>query len=337
MRSGPAAGHRGLFHEAAFYGSDEEFLAVVLPFLRDGVAAGEPTVSLFGERNQRLVRGALGSGSGVVFIDGGRHYLRPAAAIRRHREMLAGYVADGAEQVRIAGDVPHPGTGVPWEWWARYEAAANEVYDEFPMYGLCPYDTRTAPAEVLDDVRRTHTHVVTADGQRLASIVYQNPRQFLASAVTPWADPLEAAPPAFELSDPTAAQARTAIGLLRQTTALAEEDLNGLLLGVSEAVTNAVVHGRPPVRLRAWARPGRIVVTVTDGGTGPGDPAAGLMPAAGRDGLGGLGLWLAHQLCAYVSLQRGPDGFTIRLIAGTATTDRPVSHSVPPPSAAGQR
>jgi hypothetical protein len=32
-------------------------------------------------------------------------------------------------------------------------------------------------------------------------------------------------------------------------------------------------------------------------------------------GPGGLGLWMAHQLCAYVSLQRGPEGFTIRLIA----------------------
>ena len=41
MRTGPAGGHDGIFHEAAFYASDEQFLAVVLPFLRDGVAAGE--------------------------------------------------------------------------------------------------------------------------------------------------------------------------------------------------------------------------------------------------------------------------------------------------------
>ena len=44
MRSGAAAGHRGYFHEAAFYSSTEEFLAVVVPFLREGVAAGEPIV-----------------------------------------------------------------------------------------------------------------------------------------------------------------------------------------------------------------------------------------------------------------------------------------------------
>ncbi|GAA3296538.1 hypothetical protein GCM10020218_080070 [Dactylosporangium vinaceum] len=167
MRSGPALGHSGLFHEAAFYGSDDEFLAVVVPFLRDGVAAGEPTVSLFGPHNQRLVRSVFGPDSGVEFIDGGRHYLRPASAIRRHRDMLTRYVDAGAVQIRIAGDVPHPGVGVPWEWWARYESAVNEVYDEFPMYGLCPYDTRTAPREILDDVQRTATRSRLAGGCRL--------------------------------------------------------------------------------------------------------------------------------------------------------------------------
>ncbi|WP_144124122.1 sensor histidine kinase [Catellatospora sichuanensis] len=313
MRSGAPAGHDGIFHETAFYGSDDEFLAVVLPFLRDGVAAGEPTVSLFGEHNQRLVRSALGPNSGVTLIDGGRHYLRPAVAIKRHREMLAGYVAGGAAQIRIAGDVPHPGVGVPWEWWARYEAAVNEVYDDFPMYGLCPYDTRTAPPEVLDHARRTHTHVVTADGRRERSIAYQDPREFLATSVAPWADPIEAGTPAVELVDVMPMRARDAVAALQVIAGLPEDDLDGLLVSTSEAVTNGLLHGRAPVRLRVWAVPGRMVVTVTDQGTGPSDPVAGLMPGAGP---GGLGLWLAHQLCGYVSLQRGPGGFTIRLIAG---------------------
>jgi anti-sigma regulatory factor (Ser/Thr protein kinase) len=316
MRSGPATGHDGILHEAAFYGSDEEFLGVVVPFLRDGVAAGEPTLSLFGGHNQYLLRDTLGAGSDVVFIDGGNHYMRPAAAIRRHREMLAGYVAEGATQIRIAGEVPHPGVGVPWEWWARYEAAANEVYDDFPMYGLCPYDTRTAPPEVLDDVRRTHTHVVTQDGHRQPSPVYQPPRAFLAETVRPWADPVESGRPVFDQADPSAAWARRAVGSLQETAALDGDDINGLLLSVSEAVSNAILHGRAPIRMRAWAEPGRIVVAVTDAGPGPADPVAGLMPADRPVGAGGLGLWMMHQLCAYVSLRRAPDGFTVRLVAG---------------------
>jgi anti-sigma regulatory factor (Ser/Thr protein kinase) len=312
MRTGPATGHDGIFHEAGFYGSDEEFLAVVVPFLEGGVAAGEPTISVFAERRQQLIRAELGAGSGVLFVDGGAHYRTPAAAIRRHREMMSGYAASGATQIRVTGDVPHPGAGVPWEWWARYEAAANDVYDEFPMYALCPYDTRTAPPEVLDDVRRTHPHVVTVDGQRLRSATYREPRDFLATGVVTLPDPLEARPPGCELSDPLPAHARAAVADLQRVAALGDDGLDGLLLSVSEAVTNALIHGRPPVRVRAWAEPSRIVVTVTDGGPGPADPAAGLMPSGGP---GGLGLWMAHQLCTYVSLRRDPDGFTIRLIA----------------------
>lgn len=316
MRSGPAHGHEGIFHEAAFYGSDDEFLAVVLPFLRDGEAMGEPTLSIFAPHRQNLLRDAMGAGTDVTFIDGGHHYARPASAIRRHREMLAGYVADGATQIRIAGDVPHPGVGVPWEWWARYEAAANEFYDEFPMYGLCPYDTRTAPAGVLDDVRRTHTHIVDADGRRERSATYQEPREFLTGAVTPVPDPIEASAPMVERADPSPRHARAAIGALQETARIDDDDLKGLLLSVSEAVSNALLHGRPPVLLQAWAEPGRIVVTVGDHGPGPADPAAGLVPADRPAGAGGLGMWMMHQMCAYVSLLRGPDGFTVRLIAG---------------------
>jgi hypothetical protein len=42
VRTGEPAGHRGYFHEALLYNSEEEFLAAALPFLQDGVAAGEP-------------------------------------------------------------------------------------------------------------------------------------------------------------------------------------------------------------------------------------------------------------------------------------------------------
>ncbi|MFD0592561.1 MEDS domain-containing protein [Catellatospora coxensis] len=179
MRTGAAAEHRGFFHETAFYASDEEFLSVVIPFLTGGVAEGEPTLAVFAERNERLVRDALGGDSGVIFIRGDAQYQRPAGAIKRYREMLAAHVAAGAAQIRVAGDVPHPGVGVPWEWWARYEAAVNHAYDDFPMWGLCPYDTRTTPDEVLDFVRRTHPHIATPLGHT-ANLAFQDPLALLA-------------------------------------------------------------------------------------------------------------------------------------------------------------
>ncbi|GAA1390494.1 anti-sigma factor RsbA family regulatory protein [Catellatospora chokoriensis] len=312
MRTGAAADHRGFFHETAFYASDEEFLSVVVPFLRDGVAAGEPTLAVFASPQARLVRDAMGADCGVTFIAGDAHYQRPATAIKQYREMLAAHVAAGAAQIRVAGDVPHPGVGVPWEWWARYEAAVNHAYDDFPMWGLCPYDTRTAPDEVLDFVRRTHAHIATPLGHT-ANHAFQDPFAVLAAGVTPWRDPLEDTPPAIELGGPTTAQARGAALALQAAAGLSAYDLGALLLAISETVTNAVLHGQPPVLLRLWAAPGRIVVTVTDHGPGPADPLVGLVHGASP---GGWGLWLAHQVCAYVSLQRDPDGFTVRLLGG---------------------
>jgi hypothetical protein len=71
LRTGAAAGHRGYFHEAVCYDSADHLLAVVVPFLLGGVAAGEPTVVSLGERNAALVRAALPADSGVEFLTGG--------------------------------------------------------------------------------------------------------------------------------------------------------------------------------------------------------------------------------------------------------------------------
>ena len=84
---------------------------------------------------------------------------------------------------------------------------------------------------------------------------------------------------------------------------------------VSEAVANAYRYGRGPVHLRVWAGAGRVVAAVTDGGPGPRDPFAGLLPPADVTG-GGLGLWLAHLFSDHVVLDRGSGAFTIRLTAG---------------------
>lgn len=315
MRTGAAADHGGYFHETALYGSDDEFLSIVVPFLEGAVQAGEPAVVALGEANEQLVRAAMSDASSLSFTDGDVHYARPASAIKAYRELLADHVARGARQIRIVGEVPHPGVGAPWEWWARYEAAINHVYDQFPLWGLCPYDTRITPAEVLADVARTHPYIATADGQHRANPGFEDPAGFLARP--PSADPLEAAPPITELVDPTPAAARRAVLDVARTTDLDLTAVKDLVFGVSEAVTNGICHGRAPVRLRLWTGPDRIVATVTDYGPGPADPFVGLLPATTNTSSGGVGLWLTYQMCSHVTFGRTDDGFIIRLTVGT--------------------
>ncbi|MEO3776466.1 sensor histidine kinase [Micromonospora sp. B11E3] len=316
MRTGAVAGHRGHYHEAACYGSDEELLAIAVPFLLGGVAAGEPTVVALGARNAALVRAALPADSGVTFLPGDGVYARPTAAIRSYRDLLASYVKQGAGQIRIIGEVPPVGLGATWDWWARYESAVNHAYDEFPLWSMCAYDTRTTPAHVLDDVARTHPRHVMPDGRHVPSPAYLEPAAYLLEDRPAPADPLQTAPPDVDLTSPTAAQARAAVhGAARGR--LPADDVQDLVVAVSETVSNALRHGRPPVRMRLWVGADRVVVTVSDGGHGPQDPFAGLLPAGDGVVVGGLGLWIAHQSCNHVTSHRGPDGFTVRLTAGT--------------------
>ena len=315
MRTGAAAGNAGYFHEAVCYDSDEHLLGVVVPFLLGGVAAGEPTVVALGERNAALVRAALPAGGPVIYLTGGDMYARPASAIRSYRRLLADHVSAGAAQIRILGELTPRAFGATWDWWARYESAINHAYDEFPLWSMCAYDVGTTPAPVLDDVLRTHPRTALPGGGHRPNRSYQEPAVYLGRSRRPVTDPIELSPPRAVLADPTPAEARQAVRA-GVGGSLTDEERDGLVVAVSEMVSNARQHGHGPIRMRLWSAADRVVVAVTDGGRGPADPYAGLLPARRGDG-GGLGLWIAHQSCSHVSLDhRDDEGFTVRLTAG---------------------
>ena len=78
---------------------------------------------------------------------------------------------------------------------------------------------------------------------------------------------------------------------------------------------NALVHGRPPVSLRAWAAPDRVVVKVTDAGSGPANPYVGMLPRNPEvDPEDANALHLVTRALSDVSLFTDVDGFTIRLV-----------------------
>ncbi|WP_460916125.1 MEDS domain-containing protein [Plantactinospora veratri] len=198
--------------------------------------------------------------------------------------MLAGYVAGGAGQIRIIGEVPRAALGATWDWWARYESAINHAYDSFPLWSMCAYDTRITPAPVLEDVLRTHPRVVTADGRR-PSETYTEPKAYLTEERPVLPDPIQRTPPLVELVDPSPNRARQAV-YQADSGVLPTEEVEDLVVAVSETVTNALRHGRSPVRFRLWAGVDRIVVAVSDEGAGrriP-SPACCRRPTAARAG-----------------------------------------------------
>ena len=312
VRTGAARGQAGHFHEAGFYRSDAEFSALVVPFAEEGIAAGEPVILGYDDRKSALLRSWLTEPSAVEFVGDESLYAKPARAIAAYRRLFEFHVAMGAGQIRIAGDVPHPGNGGWFEGWDRYEAAVNVVWQDFPVWGRCLYDAATAPAAVLDAVERTHPRIVSPSGQRRDCGRYQDPLGFEGLPYAP--DPLEGSAPAAELAGRPAADARHLLAQIadgRVPATIATD----LLIGVTEAVTNAQAHGRPPVTVRIWAAGERVVVTVHDTGPGPADRLAGLVPVPSStpDWHAGMGLWVTHQLDLDVTLRHAGDGFTVRL------------------------
>jgi anti-sigma regulatory factor (Ser/Thr protein kinase) len=314
MRTGVPPDVVGNVHEAGFYSSDAEFLALVVPFVDAGIAASEPVVIGYDARKCDLLRAALPWPGAVTFILDAGLYASPASAIEAYREQFERRVAAGAEQIRIAGDVPHEGNGGRFEGWDRYESAVNVVWQEYPVYSRCLYDATTVADDVRDVVERTHRHLVSPDGGTAPSPRYQEVRAF--EALPPTADDLEATTPSVRLMDASLKEAR------RRVTAAAHDRIDDatrddLLFALSEAVVNAELYGRPPVTVRAWATGDRVVVHVHDTGPGPPDPLTGLIPEpTGAAGMG-LGLWLSHRLAHVdVALLTDAEGFTVRLRAG---------------------
>lgn len=308
------AGERaGFAHEVGFYGSDREFQALAVPFAEEALDAGEPVVFAYDRRKTDLLRRWLPDAPLVTYLAERCRYQSPTKTLATWRALAEAAMRSGASRIRCSGEVPHPGHGRPYTGWDRYEAAIDDVLGDLALWGRCLYDLRVAPAEVVASARHRHRHVLASSGRRRENPDYMPPRH-LAEFLHPDPDPLEQEIPSAELVDPSPAGARAAIRAVAGGR-LDAAHLDDLLLATSEAVTNALVHGAPPVVLRVWAGDDRVVAVVDDRGRGPDNALVGLGPLLG-DGGGGRGLWLAHQLDVDIALLVSSGGFAVRLRAG---------------------
>ncbi len=308
-RSGAPAGTLGHFHEAALFGTDDEFVSIVAPFIIEGVDNAEPVVVVCSDRN-RLLLDAVVDPETFVFVAQHSRYTYPAATIAAYQRMLEELVDAGAAQIRLVGEVPHPASGRRWDQWARYESAINETLNAYPLWAICPYDTRLTSESMLRDIVASHRYLA-AGGRHVANPEYAEPIDHLRSRVR-IDETLDEGPADVELVDPTPRRARQVVGQMCEGTTLTPTQIADLTLAVSETLANAVLYGVRPIRLLVWREARGCVVRICDGGYGPLDPFAGLRPVVNPDGLGGLGLWIAHQLCE-VDILGTPDGATVRL------------------------
>jgi anti-sigma regulatory factor (Ser/Thr protein kinase) len=313
--NGGVPSHHGTYrHDALLYDSPADLVKGVVPFLLDGLAAGHAAVVATGAETAAVLRDAVNGDPRVHVIDRSDVYrARTPTAITTFRQLAEQRASEGFERVRVVGEVNFGETERDWLEWQRYESVINEALADWPLWGLCVFDTQRLPEPLLDSALRTHSMVASAAG-RAPNPLFTDPADYLRSLPVP-AEPLEGTAP--RLSAPDVSDfigLRHAVAAELSTVAAPHDAIEDFLLAVDEMTSNALRHGGPPVSLRLWTADDRIVCTIADHGPGFDDPFAGYGPAHGDDlSRGGMGLWLARQLCDHVDITAEDDGAQVRL------------------------
>jgi anti-sigma regulatory factor (Ser/Thr protein kinase) len=297
---------RGLRHNALVYDSRDEYLAVAVPFLKEGIEAGEGAIVAHTKPGLALMREALGPAAAqVTFVDVSSAYTRPA-------HTLAAYHAVYAEQLRntptlrAVADVQFGPDPAEWGLWTGYEAVFNRSFSHLPVWVLCSYNANGTPAQIIEGIWQTHPEVVDGDTWT-TSADYEDPADLLRR-LTPPPTPLADLRPIGFGRDLEEFRERLARELVIES--VSEAKALDMLLAATEVAANAIEHGGGVEAVRVGRAHGRFVCEIVDRGSGFDDPTAGYL--APREGIG-TGLWVARQLTWQIEFFRSESGFTARV------------------------
>ncbi|MCC8242912.1 sensor histidine kinase [Saccharothrix luteola] len=296
----------GFVHPALFYGSDEEYLGALVPFLTEGLAEAQPAAVAVPGARLRLLRDALGAAAdNVLMLDmevAGRNPGRIIATVlRRFAD------AHRSGHVRIVGEPIWAGrTELEYPACAQHEALINPAFAGRDVTIVCPYDTRALDDHVLTDALATHPTVWDATGR------YDSDHYAPDVVVDRYNQPLTVAPDAVDLPVTTTNGLRDVRRLVADQARLSGLDADrtaDLELIATELVVNSLRHTGAGCRVRIWRDEEHLVFAVEDHGH-LADPLAGRRPPEpGQHG--GRGLLLVNQLADLVRTHTGARGTTV--------------------------
>ena len=300
--------HRSYRHEAFLYRDAEDFLDGLLPFVRDGIAAGEPVMVAVRPCRSEPLRDALGSDAADVhFVDMTELGHNPARIIPGWRRFLDEHCR-GVQPVRGIGEPiwadrrPHEVAEAQ-----LHEALLNVAIDpDTPMWLRCPYDLGALSGPQLAAAARSHPTLVES-GRYAGSRSYGGRQHIEDLFAADLAESQGDADPVALPTDP-AAVAR----LITRHAAAAGLDAErtwALSLAVREIAGSTPAGGT----LRVWAEPSALVCEIRDP-----DPLADPMAGRRRPDAGEpdpRGLWLANQMCDLVQVRATPAGTRVRVVS----------------------
>jgi anti-sigma regulatory factor (Ser/Thr protein kinase) len=301
-------------HGAAVVATEAELLAAALPFLADGLRAGDLVVLSCPADTVDLIRGHLGEDAGRVESEPRVSLLgsRAPDALEIARRFLERAQAAGSGRLRVLAGIDFGDDPADWREGQRYESVTNRLLGD-AVAAMCLYDSRRVPGKVVESAASTHPFLVQGTDWR-TNAAFQDPGVYVPALPLPRA-PVEDGEPVFAIDNaPTLAGLRHKLGAVLATLVPDRDQQEDLHLAASEIAANAFRHGVRPVSARVWADGDTVVCVISDRGTSYKDPFSGFIPAHGLDlSRGGMGLWLARKLWDHVDLLPTDSGLSVRL------------------------
>jgi anti-sigma regulatory factor (Ser/Thr protein kinase) len=302
----------GFRHEALFYGDWAEFVAGTVPFIRNGLAAGEPVLVVESPDKIALLRTALDRDADrVLFADMAQVGANPARIIPAWRDFVQEQGAEGRRVRGIGEPIWNGRTSDELVECQRHESLLNVAFGHGqPWWLLCPYDTSQLDGAVIAEARRSHEYVMDATTVSSPSDEFRG----IDASGAPFATPLP---------EPTTGVRKLAFdadSLLKQRAAVAKFATSAgcsaarateLVTAINEVATNCLIHGGGRGTLRMWREKDTLIADVRDKGV-YNLPLGDRVRPTDKPG-DARGLWLANQLCDLVQIRTTADGTAVRL------------------------
>jgi anti-sigma regulatory factor (Ser/Thr protein kinase) len=298
-------------HRAAFYASEEELLAIVVPIVEEALNRDVPVAVISSEHTEGKLRAVLGGSTGLIHLPPPQAHLRcsgQGVITRRARELRELTDWAGAVEVITEHHPHHP--EIEATAWVEAEAAMNVALTMLPITMTCLYPTGHS-SEAVDAVRWNHPQLIEVGGTIRDNIEVRTPADVLAMRPAP--APVELGLPHQELRFDTwqLIELRKAVAEATTAVGLEVDRAQDFVLAVNEVASNAVEHGYGIGELQIWCHNDELICEVHNNGPLT-EPLPGLRPPHPNSARG-RGMWIARQLCDLLHVWTDASGTHVRL------------------------
>lgn len=291
----------GLRHQALLYDSSAGLLAVVVPYLRAGLANGDHVVVIASPDRCAAMREALsGESDAVTFEDAAVPLADGPPGVAGYRREFERWTQEG-RCVRAVTEEPWPDDDAQAIKRGHSHGGLDEGLYLPGMAIVCLYDRAALTSEAALAVRASHPLVIEED-----------PR---AQPPATAGDPMPASPaePAEIVCPADPAEVRSFVRDVAAVFGLADPHLSDFVLAVHEIAANSLAHAEIDA-VRVWRADRDVIGEVTDYGPGVApSPVEAHHQAPEPTVESGRGLWLAHQLADSVEVRDSAVGSAVRV------------------------